>query len=238
MCPSTRRLQRNRRMEKVCIPIANTEMEKAITSIQRAELIADLIELRVDTMKNPDLPELLRGRRKPVIITNRRQEEGGGFRGDESARVRVLEKGVRLGVDYVDIELQSERSLIQALIRNVRRGKTRIILSYHDTKGAPSQRELRKICDRMIGMKAEVIKIVTFAQTWEDNLDVLELIPYARARNQKITAFCMGQKGKLSRVAAPWMGAVWTYASLDSRTASAPGQMTVREMRKVWERLR
>ena len=90
----------------------------------------------------------------------------------------------------------------------------------------------------MVRAKADVVKIVTFAQSWEDNLNVLALIPYATARGQKITAFCMGEKGKMSRVMAPLLGAAWTYASLSTDRVSAPGQITVREMRRIWEGLR
>jgi 3-dehydroquinate dehydratase-1 len=85
---------------------------------------------------------------------------------------------------------------------------------------------------------ADVVKIVTFAQSWEDNLNVLSLIPYARERGQKITAFCMGENGKMSRVMTPLLGAAWTYASLNTDKVCAPGQIPIREMREVWEALR
>lgn len=71
----------------------------------------------------------------------------------------------------------------------------------------------------------------------DDNLKVLALIPYAIKRGQAIVTFCMGEKGKMSRIFSPLMGAAWTYASLGRRRASAPGQLTVKEMREIWERL-
>ena len=89
----------------------------------------------------------------------------------------------------------------------------------------------------MMGWGAEVVKIVTFARSFEDNLKILSLIPYAREREQEIVAFCMGEKGKMSRIFAPLMGAAWTYASLNRQKASAPGQLTAREMKEIWERL-
>jgi 3-dehydroquinate dehydratase type I len=89
----------------------------------------------------------------------------------------------------------------------------------------------------MMGWGAEVVKIVSFARSFEDNLKVLSLIPYARERKQKIVAFCMGEKGKMSRIFAPLMGAAWTYASLKRQKASAPGQLTALELKRIWERL-
>jgi 3-dehydroquinate dehydratase type I len=90
----------------------------------------------------------------------------------------------------------------------------------------------------MMRYGADVLKIVTFARSFEDNLKVLSLIPYAREKKQEIVAFCMGEKGKMSRIFAPLMGAAWTYASLDRKRTSAPGQLTVGELKEIWERLR
>jgi len=84
----------------------------------------------------------------------------------------------------------------------------------------------------------EVVKIVTLARSLEDNLKILPLIPLARGKKQDIVAFCMGDKGKMSRIFAPLMGGAWTYAALDQRRTSAPGQLTVGELRQVWEKLR
>jgi 3-dehydroquinate dehydratase type I len=112
-----------------------------------------------------------------------------------------------------------------------------MILSFHDFQRTPPLGELRKIMERMIRYGADVAKIVPFARSWDDNLKVLALIPYAQRRRQAIVTFCMGEKGKMSRIFSPLMGAAWTYASLGRTRASAPGQLTVTEMKEIWERL-
>jgi 3-dehydroquinate dehydratase type I len=89
----------------------------------------------------------------------------------------------------------------------------------------------------MVRLGADVLKIVTFARSWEDNLRILSLIPLAKTRRKKMVAFCMGEKGKMSRIFAPCLGAPWTYASLRRERSSAPGQLTVTEMRELWGRL-
>jgi len=210
-------------------------MDKAVGAIKAANRVADLIELRVDYVKDPDLAPLIENAKKPFIVTNRRREEGGRFRGNEQERYRVLREAVTSGVQYVDAEMRSNRALLQTLIEN--RNGTKIILSFHDFQGTPSQKELRAILDRMIRLEADVIKIATFARSLEDNLTMLSLLLYARESSRKIVAFCMGEKGKMSRVFSPLMGAAWTYASLSSDRASAPGQLTVGEMRGIWKRL-
>ena len=91
--------------------------------------------------------------------------------------------------------------------------------------------------DYLRDMGGDVIKIVAFARSWEDNFNILSLIPYAKKKEQEIVAFCMGERGKMSRIFGPFMGAVWTYAALSRGKTSAPGQLTIWEMKKIWERL-
>jgi 3-dehydroquinate dehydratase type I len=221
---------------KVCIPIVETTVERALTAVKEVNRWADLIELRADYLKRIKLTPLLENRQKPFIVTHRRKEEGGKYKGEERKRLTVLRDAIDLEADYIDVELATERSSLQGLIRN-KRG-TQIIVSFHDFRRTPSLKELQKRFDLMVRLGADVIKIVSFARSWEDNLSILSLIPLAKARRQEIVAFCMGEKGKLSRIFSPFLGAEWTYASLNKGRASAPGQLTVRELRDIWEKVR
>jgi 3-dehydroquinate dehydratase type I len=148
----------------------------------------------------------------------------------------VLQEAIDLGTDYVDVELATERSLLQGLIRNKR--STRIILSFHDFRKTPPQKELQKLLNQMVRLEADVVKIVSFARSWKDNLNILSLIPFAKERKQKIVAFCMGEKGKISRIFSPFLGAAWTYASLNQSKASAPGQLTAQALKDIWKKMR
>jgi 3-dehydroquinate dehydratase type I len=221
---------------KLCIPIVETTVGKALIAIKKANRLTDLIELRVDYLRNARLALLLQNRQKPFIVTNRRKEEGGNYKGEERKRLSVLQEAIDLGADYIDVELATERSSLQDLIRN-KRG-TQVILSFHDFRRTPSGKELQRLFGQMIRLGADVIKIVPFARSWEDNLTILSLIPFAKARKQEIVAFCMGEKGKISRIYSPFLGAAWTYASLDQGRASAPGQLTVRELTDIWKTMR
>ena len=223
-------------MGKLCIPIVETTMGKALIAIKKANRLADLIELRVDYLRNLELPLLLQNRKKPFIVTNRRKEEGGQYRGEERRRLSVLQEAIDLGADYIDVELATQRSWLQDLVKNKR--ETQVILSFHDFRRTPSLKELQRISWRMIQLGADVIKVVPFARSWEDNLNILSLIPFAKERKQKIVVFCMGEKGKLSRIFSPFLGAAWTYASLSQSRTSAPGQLTARELTDIWGKLR
>jgi 3-dehydroquinate dehydratase type I len=223
-------------MKRLCIPIVETTMGKALIAIKEVNRLADLIELRADYLRGAKLALLLENRQKPFIVTHRSKEEGGKYKGEERKRLSFLQEAIDLGADYIDVELATERSSLQGLIRN-KRG-TQVILSFHDFRRTPSPKELQRLFGQMIRLGADVIKIVPFAKSWEDNLNILSLIPFAKARRQKIVAFCMGEKGKISRIFSPFLGAAWTYASLNQSRASAPGQLTVRELTDIWKTMR
>jgi 3-dehydroquinate dehydratase type I len=218
---------------KLCIPIVETTVEKALIDIKKASQLADLVEIRVDYLKTVSLTPFLESRHKPLIVTNRRGEEGGQYKGEERKRLAVLQEAIDLEGDYIDVEWATERPFLRSLIRN-KRG-TQVVLSFHDFHRTPSLKELQRLFDQMIRLGADVIKIVPLARSWEDNLSILSLIPFAKRRRQKIVAFCMGEKGRISRIFSPFLGAAWTYASLRRGKASAPGQMAVGEMKEIWK---
>jgi len=230
-----RQSSKDKDWRKVCLPIVEKTVKKALEAIKEANRLADLIELRMDYLRDSELGPLLNAREKPFIITNRRKEEGGKYGSNEKRRFGILREAIELGAEYVDVEMSSDKSLLRDLIANKK--KTRIVLSFHDFQKTPSPGELKKLFNRMAQTGGDVIKIVSFARSWEDNFKILSLIPYAKKREQEIVAFCMGERGKMSRIFGPFMGAAWTYAALSKGQTSAPGQLTIWEMKEIWERL-
>ena len=72
------------------------------------------------------------------------------------------------------------------------------------------------------------MKIATLAQSGEDNLRVLELIPLAGEEfGIDLIAFCMGPAGKWSRLVSLFLGSPWTYAQFEGQSETAPGQLSV-----------
>lgn len=235
-----RQSRRSDQRGKICVPIVEATVGRALGAMKEANALGDLVELRMDYLKRPELEPLIDNREKPIIVVARRKDEGGKYQMAEGMRLGLLKKAVDMDADYIDVEMRNKRSFVQALMahRATNNKRTRIILSFHDFQGTPSCEDLQKICDRMIRAGADVVKIAAYAQSWEDNLHLLSLIPYAKKRNQRIIPICMGEHGKMSRVFAPFMGIDWTYASLGNGRASAPGQLTVQEMKELWRRLK
>jgi 3-dehydroquinate dehydratase type I len=222
----------------ICIPIVVEETDAAIAMMERAAPLADLVELRIDRMRNPEIGKLLAARRIPVIVTNRRGEEGGGFSGTEEERVAILAEATRLGADYIDIETETAPALKEELLRVCALGETKRISSWHDFSGTPPTAFLQKKLTDCMADGPDIVKIVTHANDATDALRVLELIPYARQKGQEVIAFCMGEKGILSRIIAPLLGSAISYCPLETDQASAPGQLTAGRMREILSTLR
>ena len=68
---------------------------------------ADLVELRLDSVADPDVAAALAGRTTPVIVTCRPEWEGGAFKDSEDERRRILECALQQGAEYVDVEFKA-----------------------------------------------------------------------------------------------------------------------------------
>jgi 3-dehydroquinate dehydratase type I len=207
--------------------------------MEQASPLADCLELRIDQIRDCNL-ELLMRRRRPgsrLLVTNRRKAEGGGFGGSERERIALLKEAVALGADLVDIEASTARPLLGELKQQIKKhgNRTQWICSSHDLERTPSEGVLQKRFNACSRVGADFVKICTYAREAADNLRVLGLIPYARKRGKGIIAFCMGEEGRISRVLALLLGSYLSFASLDKGAASAPGQLTIGEMRQILE---
>ena len=61
----------------VAVPILAKSMDEAFRLMDRAEPVADILELRLDYIFNYDISKLLKHNSVPKIVTNRSPEEGG-----------------------------------------------------------------------------------------------------------------------------------------------------------------
>jgi 3-dehydroquinate dehydratase-1/3-dehydroquinate dehydratase/shikimate dehydrogenase len=110
---------------------------------------------------------------------------------------------------------------------------TKLILSWHDFKETPSAAELTNLLQQMAGSGAHIGKIVTTAHNANDVLRVLALQEEARAAGFSLIAFCMGEAGRISRLATLYLGGYMSYACLNEEHSAAPGQISIRSLREM-----
>ena len=76
---------------EICIPITAKTVEKAIEDLKEAEKIVDLVELRIDYIKNIDnekLEKLIQSKKNKIIVTCRSKSLGSNFKGNEKDVLR------------------------------------------------------------------------------------------------------------------------------------------------------
>ena len=172
----------------------------------------ELVELRIDNLRrDPDLKRILAQRPTPMVFTIRRGADGGLWRGSEEKRQQLLREAIALGVDYVDLEMDTA-----AKIR--RYGKTKRIVSYHNFKSTPT--ELRDIAEQCDEMDADIVKVATLAKSVAEASRVLELANQAAVPTIPIA---MGDVGVFTRILGRKFGAPFTYAGFNPERTFAPG---------------
>ena len=189
-------------------PLLCVTVQAATTAELRAKrdavVDADLIELRLDSVSDPDVSGALAGRRTPVIVACHPAWEGGAFTGAEEDRRRILTEALALGAEYVDVEWKA--GFDDVIARTQGRG---IVLSLHDFEGVPAD-----LGDRLRAMQAtgaETVKVAVKANRLSDCVPLLDLAAHGR-RDGGLIAIAMGPHGLATRVLPARFGSRWTYA--------------------------
>lgn len=221
----------------ICVSIASEKTETALDIAKQAEELADIIEIRLDALEQPAIGPFIDGLSKPLLFTNRPDWEGGNYKGEEAERVSFLQEAILAGTAFVDIELKTSHSLKQILFKAIDSTKTKLIISWHDFSGTPSSEKLSEILHQQRSSGAQVGKIVTMAEDYQEVLRVLNLQSEAAEHDFPLIAFCMGKAGMMSRLATLKLGGFMTYAAPDTGNAAAPGQLPVSFIRQTLTRL-
>ena len=216
-----------------CIPIIAANTNEALKKMSEAEFRADIFEIRLDLMKSFDIGELIHSPNRPVLMTYRSEQECGKGLAHPGIRTEYLISASNEGAAYVDVELSMPEEYREMICES--KGNSRIVISTHIGDRTPSNQALEGIFSDSVEAGADVVKIITWAKEWEDNLKVLELIPRAQKQKVEIVAFCMGPIGRISRIFSYLMGAHFTFTSLDTGQESAAGQIPEIEMRRMVE---
>lgn len=205
----------------ICLSIGNMGFGQAVSHLRNVSLA----EVRMDLLNFTD--EQFRrifGHHKNLIAT---------FRSDVEPVKLIDRYGLALdsGCTFVDVDAsipEVHRNTVKAMAH----GKgCKVILSYHNFNETPEIGRLQEIADALFRSGADVAKLACKANTAVDCSRVLGLY----ARYSSIVAFCMGNLGKVTRLAAPILGAPFTYASADG-CGTAPGQIDYGEVENFLNR--
>ncbi|KAI9876750.1 MAG: 3-dehydroquinate dehydratase (3-dehydroquinase), partial [Pleopsidium flavum] len=235
-------IQRKRHTFFVSLTIP--EVAPAVGLMKEIIVGSDAIELRVDLLEDPQnrggIPSidyvteqlaLLRSVASlPLIFTVRTRSQGGRFPDDAHAEALELYRlAIRMGIDFVDLELQFPLELLQAVTDNKRFSK--IIASHHDPQGRLSWSNGSWIPYYNKALQyGDIVKLVGVANNSEDNFALMKFKAWAEeAHDVRVIAINMGRKGQLSRILNSFMTPV-SHPALPFK--AAPGQLSAAEIRQ------
>ena len=199
-------------MALLCETVTATTMADLCAARDRVTA-ADMVELRLDGIAQPDVPAALANRRLPAIVTCRARWEGGRFDGSEEERRSILGQALTCGAEFVDVEWRA------GFTELVDSAPQRVVLSSHDFEGVPSD-----VAEQARAMRATGAGVIKVAVTPAQLGDTLPLMQIARAGDAVVVG--MGDVGFPSRALAARFGSRWTYAG----NAVAPGQVPAERM--------
>lgn len=211
---------------KLCIPICAKGSEELFDKIVRAEELADVIEVRFDCIEPEQRLEIanrISATGKKFILTFRPAEQGGNS--ELSVEERKDFWNTVPAEKWADIEPD--------LVENVEaRNFEKLICSYHASSNTATN--IRQIFALLADTKAEILKIAVPCESAIDAIPIWNLIVDAKNADKAIIPVGMGEAGKWTRILGPSHGAFMSYASLDSGSETAFGQISASDMLNVF----
>ncbi|KAF9460760.1 type I 3-dehydroquinase-domain-containing protein [Collybia nuda] len=220
------------------------DVRKAIPILDDICIGIDLWEIRVDFLISLDLTflafqiaTLRRYSTLPILFTIRTVSQGGKYpdinSNDAEAVSRLsslLHHALRLGVEYIDLEVVYPQSILRETI--AQKGHTTVIGSYHDWKGNMPWMgyATRQMYDTIVRMGADIVEIVNFAKSFEDNMSLRQFFATVENEPHPLLAINMGPEGKISRALNTVLCPV-SHPLLPK--PSAPGQISFHECQSI-----
>ncbi len=219
-------------MTKITIPI---KVENITRLREQAQLAvdggADILELRLDYWDNPetliqqvaDIIGTGKSYGLEVLATCRAQWEGGNYNGSEVNRYAILQAAAKAGADYIDIELKAAQNNLPDL------SPAKTIISYHNFEAMPA--DLQDIIDSIKTVSTQAIAKIAFkASSITDSFRMLDIMK----ANPGIIAIAMGYEGIITRLCAGKFNSLLTFAALTPQDATAPGQISLKQMIEMY----
>ncbi|MEA2204810.1 MAG: shikimate dehydrogenase [Blastocatellia bacterium] len=235
---------------RICAVVCEQRASDLPGAIAAASKVTDIIELRLDCLPEAELASVSAGLPAwpaaaggTTILTLRPAEFGGARAISMENRLAIRRNQwghfrTAPGSLFWDVELDlalmlQEREKVGNLdVPSDLCDWTQTICSYHDFAGVPV--DLNQLYESMAATNARVLKIAVRAADATDCLPVFRLLERAKSEGREMIAIAMGQAGVMTRILGPSRGAFLTYGSLEDESATAPGQLTARELREVY----
>ncbi len=209
----------------ICVSLGNTSLQEALqicNEVKIVEIRADLLMWSLD-----DYEKIFSTGVKSVFTCR------PGSLSDKE-RLELFNFAAKSGAAFIDIELESDLEFRDNVLEIVQKYQTELIVSYHNFESTPDKNDLEEILDSCYLKSADVAKIACRVYTPSDVARLLSL--YEKTGRKIIIG--IGNIGKISRIAAGFLGGEFSYASSSVEGKTAEGQIFYKTMYKISELLK
>ena len=222
----------------ICVSIQEPSFEKCKEMmLSLAAKGADRIaELRADLCRfTPEQVSLLVAANPHTIVTSRVESD------NPSLSFNRLCAAIEAGAEYIDTELEYPDDLQLQLRNRARSAGTKLIVSWHNFSATPPLKQLLEVYRSCAEKGADVVKIVTTANSLIDATRTMRLyrsvarLPRKRGNRPPLAAFAMGSAGKFTRYLSLKLGSPLSYTYPDGANATAPGQYSESQLAALLE---
>ncbi len=190
---------------------------------------ADILEIRGEKLSHKELIKIFSDRSLPIIFTYRITSYSYSKFRDASKKYRIA---LENDVDYIDVDINLGKSFINKLKKEFK--NTKLILSYHNYEKTPKLKQLIQILDYSRKISADLYKIVTYANSFMDNYQILQLLSIANRKSIPLITHCMGEYGKSGRFLSYKFGSKFFYASYKNNSETASGQIPLEYLKNFF----
>ena len=223
---------------QLCVSVKGPTLIRITEQLERAVSEgANLVELRWDLFESFDPEELhplLESYPLGILSTVRSQGQGGQFSGTPQEYEERVMRCATCRPEWVDVEVSAPVGMIQRL--RTRMPQTKILVSNHILDGTPTALDQSFV--ELKSLPGDLFKLATTAS---NSIDTLSLLQAIREENCQKPLFCgiaMGEDGAFGRVLAPLVNMPLMFAALSDEEATAPGQLSIRELRSTYRQMR
>ena len=209
----------NSRMKtKICLSLTEKTLDDDLKVFNKYKNEVDVLELRVDCLSKDELfnvhsfPSLVD---VPVILTVRREKDGGEFAYNEVARTMLFSLALNFSdsdikrFEFVDLESDFFAPRLEYACKMY---GIKIIRSLHSISSSIKDfdfaiREVKK-------NTYDIIKIASYSSSLHDTLCLFQAI--SKLKNEDFVLVAMGCYGLSSRILANFMGSYFVYTFSES----------------------
>jgi len=209
----------------ICISVTPESRKLAKVDLLNASRHGDLIELCLDHLvKEPDITDLLGAVDKPIIVSCRRPQEGGHWKGTDEQRTTLLRQAIVAGPAYIELDLDIAKSI-------PRFGDTKRVISY--TSLDKPLGKIDSVFEQAAKANADVVKFTWPTATLDGAWPLLAAV--TQKREIPVVGMGFGEASLMFSLLGRKYGSPWIYAALEKGMEAHPGQPTAFELDELYD---